>query len=178
MSKSPLHLQYPDPQISIHNHRCNGIYDEIYDENNNCEICELNTPHYNCNQCSKSICGEDDCCITFPHYLNTTYFVCKTCYNEISLKLIAQIDMRKLILLKEKIRTGTTCNSVCSSRTTSSGSYSPNMNSIGRLCINWDYSLSNSDSSTSSNSSNSSDSFTNSNSSDSFTNSNSSELCT
>jgi len=97
-------------------------YDEIYnynDEDDICEICEISTPQYNCNRCANSICGGDDCSITFPHYCNTTYFVCMDCANIISQKLILQIDLGKLVLLKEKIRTGTTSNSVCSSRTNS-----------------------------------------------------------
>lgn len=55
------------------------------------------------------------------------------CVNVISVKLILQIDLGKLELLKEKIRTGSTCNSVCSSRTTSRSSYSDNTNSISSL---------------------------------------------
>jgi len=168
MSKSPRHLQYPDPQITLHDYRCNGIYDEIYDQDDICEVCELNTPHYNCNKCARSICGEEECCITFPHYGKTTYFVCMSCANEISMKLILQIDLGKLILLKEKIRTGTTCSSVCSSRTSSRGSCSTNMNSIGTFSDDWRSSLSNSDCWRSSlvNSDERSDSLTSSNSSD------------
>ena len=66
-----------------------------------------------------SICDDEECSMKFPHYYNTTFFVCMSCADTISLKLILQIDLGKLKLLKNKIRTGTTCNSVCSSRTTS-----------------------------------------------------------
>ncbi len=167
MSISPRHQQYPDPQIILHDYRCNRIYDEFYDSDDICEVCETNTPQYNCNKCARSICGEEECCITFPHYRNTTYFVCMSCANEISMKLILQIDLGKLILLKEKIRTGTTCSSVCSSRTTSR-SYSTNTNSISPLSSDWGSSLSNSDCWRSSlvNSDERSDSLTSSNSSD------------
>ena len=152
MSKSPRYLQYPEPLITIpgykryysKNYENYENYD-IYDSDDNCEVCEKNYPRYNCNTCAKSICGEDKCCITFPHYHNTTYFVCTSCTDAISLKLILQIDLGKLILLKEKIRTGTTCNSVCSSRTTSRGSCSTNTNSIGTLSNDWGASLYNSD---------------------------------
>ena len=160
MSISPRHQQYPDPRTTINHYKCNGIYDEVYDQDDICEVCKINTPYYNCNKCAQSICGEDECCLTFPHYGNTTYFVCMSCANAISLKLILQIDMGKLILLKEKIRTGTTCSSVCSSRTTSR-SYSTN--TISPLSSEWGSLLMNSDersnslTSSNSNSSNSSD---------------------
>ena len=80
----------------------------------------MNTPFFNCNKCGNSICDNEECCVMFPHQFNTTYFICNGCFDEISLKLILQIDLGKLELLKEKIRTGTTCNSVCSSRANSS----------------------------------------------------------
>jgi hypothetical protein len=148
MSKSPRYMQYPESPIENYGYRSNRRYDEIhdvYDDDDICEVCEISTPHYNCNKCARSICGEGECCITFPHHKNTTYFVCMSCTNEISIKLILQIDLGKLVLLKEKIRSGTTCNSVCSSRTTSLSSCSTNMNSIGTLSDDGGYSLSNSD---------------------------------
>jgi hypothetical protein len=103
------------------------------DDDDTCQMCETNIPLYNCNKCGECICEDDNCGMKFPHYYNTTYFVCMNCVNAISLKLVLQIDLGKLELLKEKISTGTTCNSVCSSRTTSRSSYSDNANSISSL---------------------------------------------
>ena len=128
MSKSIQYSEYPefDQYTKIYS------YDEMYNYNKDddvCEICEISTPQYNCNRCATSICGGADCCITFPHYCNTTYFVCMSCANTISQKLILQIDLGKLVLLKEKIRTGTTSNSVCSSRTNSVSTKSDSVSS-------------------------------------------------
>ena len=89
------------------------------DDDDTCDICKTSTVQYNCNKCANSICGESECCLIFPHYCNTTYFVCSECVDEISQNLILQIDLGKLVLLKEKIRAGTTTNSPCSSRTNS-----------------------------------------------------------
>jgi hypothetical protein len=114
-----------------------GDYDDYDDYDDVCERCETNTPQYNCNKCGNSICDDEECSMKFPHYSNTTYFVCMNCADTISLKLVLLIDLGKLKLLKEKIRTGTTCNSVCSPRTTSRSrsrsSCSNNNNSISSL---------------------------------------------
>lgn len=130
MSKSPRYFEYASNEYHMINSREKGLvsrygvyagYDEWVDV---CDSCEINIPQYSCNKCGNSICEAEDCSMQFPHYSNTTYFVCKYCVDTISLKLVLQIDLGKLELLKEKIRTGTTCNSVCSSRTTSRSSNS------------------------------------------------------
>jgi len=108
-------------------------YDDYDDYDDCCEECQVNTSLYNCNKCARSICDAAECCVTFPHYYNTTYFICNGCFDEISLKLTLQIDLGKLELLKEKIRTGTTCNSVCSSRANSRSSCSTNLVSISSI---------------------------------------------
>ena len=114
--ESPRYFQYTtnEPQMSSHISR----YGE-YDGDDICDICDTNTPQYNCNKCGNSICDDEECSMKFPHYYNTTYFICMSCADTISLNLVLLIDLGKLKLLKEKIRTGTTCNSVYSSRTTS-----------------------------------------------------------
>jgi hypothetical protein len=128
MSKSPRYFEYACNEYHTVNQREQGLvsrygvyadYDELDDV---CESCEINTPQYSCNKCGNGICEDEECSMQFPHYSNTTYFVCKRCVDTISRRLIIQIDLGKLELLKEKIRTGTTCNSVCSSRTTSRSS--------------------------------------------------------
>ena len=132
MSESPRYFEYTSNESHTVNQQHNGLvsrygiytdYDECDDV---CESCEINIPQYSCNKCGNGICDDEECSMKFPHYSNTTYFVCKHCVDTISLKLVLQIDLGKLELLKEKIRTGTTCNSVCSSRTTSRSSYGTN----------------------------------------------------
>tara|TARA_B110000879_G_C11183387_1_gene519793 strand:- start:10173 stop:10715 length:543 start_codon:yes stop_codon:yes gene_type:complete len=137
MSESMKYLQYATTEPEF-GYTCKnrGYYnDTSYDDDDDvCEMCDINTTLYNCNKCGDSICDDNNCCMKFPHYYNTTFFVCMNCVDSISLKLILQIDLGKLELLKEKIRTGSTCNSVCSSRTNSSSSgCSNNTNSISSL---------------------------------------------
>ena len=118
MSESPEYFQYPKSESVISSYV--SRYGEIYNRNDDfCDVCETKRPPYNCNKCGNSICGQTQCCMTFPHYSNTTYFVCTGCVDKISLRLVVLIDLGKLKLLKEKIRTGSTYSSVCSSRTTS-----------------------------------------------------------
>ena len=138
MSESPRYFEYaynenPCKLVSRYGNNTYDYYDECDDDV--CESCKNNTPLYNCNKCGDGICDDEECSMKFPHYSNTTFFICMSCVDEISLKLILQIDLGKLTLLKEKIRTGTTCNSVCSSRRTSRSrsSCSINMNSISSL---------------------------------------------
>lgn len=123
--ESPRYFQYSmmEPQMSSHISRYGG-YDGYDDGDDICDICDTNTPQYNCNKCGNSICDDEECSMKFPHYSNTTFFVCMSCADTISLNLVLLIDLGKLKLLKEKIRTGTTCNSACSSRTTSRSSCS------------------------------------------------------
>ncbi len=134
MSESPRYFQYAmtESQMSSPISRYGGPYD-YYDDDDICDICDINTPQYNCNKCGNSICDDEECSMKFPHYSNTTFFVCMSCADTISLNLVLLIDLGKLKLLKEKIRTGTTCNSVCSSRTTSRSSYSNYTHSISSL---------------------------------------------
>lgn len=132
MSKSPRYFEYASNEYHTVNQRDKclksryGVYADYDECDDVCESCEINTPLYSCNKCGNGICDDNKCSMQFPHYSNTTYFVCKHCVDTISLKLVLQIDLGKLELLKEKIRTGTTCNSVCSSRTTSRSSYCTN----------------------------------------------------
>ena len=132
MSESPRYFEYPSNESHSVNQRQKclvsryGVYSDYDECDDVCESCEINTPQYSCNKCGNGICEDDECSMQFPHYSNTTYFVCKRCVDTISQRLIIQIDLGKLELLKEKIRTGTTCNSVCSSRTTSRSSYCTN----------------------------------------------------
>lgn len=132
MSESPRYFQYPSTDyLQDYTSRYGGYYHQHHDDT--CQMCETNIPLYNCNKCGECICDHDNCSMKFPHYSNTTYFVCVKCVNVISLKLVLQIDLGKLELLKEKIRTGSTCNSVSSSRTTSRSNYSDNTNSISSI---------------------------------------------
>ena len=133
MSESPRYFEYS----SNENHTCftsryGGSYD--YDVNHDvCGNCEAKPPQYSCNKCGNGICDDDECSMKFPHYSNTTYFICMSCVDIVSLKLVLLIDFGKLELLKEKIRTGTTCNSVCSSRTTSRSRSSCSNNTISSI---------------------------------------------
>ena len=121
MSEPPEYFQYSESESVISSYV--SRYGEVY-KDDFCDICETKRPPYNCNKCGNSICGQTQCCMTFPHYSNTTYFVCTGCVDKISLRLVVLIDLGKLKLLKEKIRTGSTYCSVCSSRTTSISSCS------------------------------------------------------
>jgi hypothetical protein len=110
--------------------RYGGYYD---DDDDVCDNCKTNIPQHSCDKCGNGICDDEECSMKFPHYSNTTFCVCRSCVDKISMKLVLLIDLGKLKLLKEKIRTGTTCNSVCSSRTTSRSSYSNYTHSISSL---------------------------------------------
>jgi hypothetical protein len=70
-----------------------------------------------CNLCANIVCLNDNCCTTFPHYNNTTFIICRGCYNHYDQNLkeynedkilkykgpIPEEGKRKLILLKKKI---------------------------------------------------------------------------
>ena len=140
MSESPRYFEYASNESHIVNARERGLVSRYgvyadYDERDDvCESCEINTPQYSCNKCGNGICDDAECSMKFPHHSNTTYFVCMGCADAISVKLVLLIDLGKLELLKEKIRSGTTCNSVCSSRTTSRSScYSNTMSSLSDI---------------------------------------------
>ena len=97
----------------------------LYDNEDACEICEKNSADFNCDKCGNCICGNLTCSMQFPHYYGTVYYVCNCCVNTIEQKLMLQIDLGKLTLLKDKIQTGNTRtnsrnNSVCSISTGSS----------------------------------------------------------
>ena len=71
-----------------------------------CEICNLSEIVECCNKCGTSVCGNDNCGLSFPHYGNTTFTICIWCANIIHKKLIPYIDVDKLRLLKQRIRDG------------------------------------------------------------------------
>jgi hypothetical protein len=134
MSVSHQYVEYAGKDNHIRLVSRYGYVDYDNCQDDICESCHTNTPLYSCNKCGNGICDDEACAMTFPHYSNTTYFVCNRCVDAISLKLILEIDLGKLELLKEKIRTGTTCNSVCSSRTTSRSScYSNTIDSLSDI---------------------------------------------
>jgi len=127
MSDSPRYFEYAVNERERGLVSRYGVYANYDDYDDDvCERCQVNTPQYSCNKCGNGICDDAECSMKFPHHSNTTYFVCMGCADAISVKLILQIDLGKLELLKEKIRTGTTCNSACSSITTSISSYCTN----------------------------------------------------
>lgn len=69
-----------------------------------CEYCEENKVIEVCNKCGEGVCGNEMCCIKFPHYYNSNYIICQGCDTKINEKLIVLIDYNKLKLIKEKIR--------------------------------------------------------------------------
>ena len=76
-----------------------------------CEMCnEKNSTEW-CNKCGVGICDNNECVLKFPHRGNTIYSICSSCRDEIDAKLIPLIDLGKLSLLKERIRTNSTARS-------------------------------------------------------------------
>ena len=103
MSESPRYFQYAitESQMSSPISRYGGYYD---DDDDVCDNCKTNIPQHSCDKCGNGICDDEECSMKFPHYSNTTFCVCRSCVDKISMKLVLLIDLGKLKLLKEKIR--------------------------------------------------------------------------
>lgn len=76
-----------------------------------CEMCNENNSTEWCNKCGVGICDKNECVLKFPHRGNTIFSICSSCTKEIDAKLIPLIDLGKLSLLKERIRTNSTARS-------------------------------------------------------------------
>lgn len=76
-----------------------------------CEMCNESNSTEWCNKCGVGICDNNECVLKFPHRGNTTYSICSNCTKDINAKLIPLIDLGKLSLLKERIRTNSTARS-------------------------------------------------------------------
>jgi hypothetical protein len=70
-----------------------------------CSECNEKSNIVSCNKCGNPICNKNTCSSLFPHYKNTLYAICYSCSKEISDKMKLVIDMNKLSLLKNKIKT-------------------------------------------------------------------------
>ena len=70
-----------------------------------CSECNEKSNIVSCNKCGNSICNKNTCSSLFPHYKNTLYAICYSCSKEISDKMTLLIDMNKLSLLKNIIKT-------------------------------------------------------------------------
>ena len=57
-----------------------------------------------CDKCAESVCIKGKCSLTFPHYNDTLYVICRTCSIQINKKFQVLIDVDKLVLLKKKIK--------------------------------------------------------------------------
>ena len=53
-----------------------------------CNECNLNLVFISCNKCASGLCLNNSCCWEFPHYYNTQYYICNSCYTYIDNKLI------------------------------------------------------------------------------------------
>lgn len=73
--------------------------------NDICSECNEKSNIVSCNKCGDPICNKNTCSSLFPHYKNTLYAICYSCSKEISDKMKLVIDMNKLSLLKNKIKT-------------------------------------------------------------------------
>ena len=78
------------------------------DDKELCSICEIKEFTTECDKCGDVLCGEEGCCMIFPHHKTSTYAICQRCTAQINAKLIVLIDLGKLTILKKKIETGDT----------------------------------------------------------------------
>jgi len=85
-----------------------GVYDP-------CDMCDAANITESCNKCCRGVCDDNICSLKFPHRGGTSFIVCATCVEEIDNKLILLIDLGKLKLLKNHIRTNSTSRSPRSS---------------------------------------------------------------
>lgn len=58
-----------------------------------------------CNRCGEGICSKSACSLDFPHYYDTIFVICHTCFNYINNKLVIHSNPDDLKLLKQKINT-------------------------------------------------------------------------
>lgn len=68
-----------------------------------CNECNSNALIECCNRCGEGVCANDNCSTIFPHYQNSVFAICRTCYIEIDQRFTLQIDVDKLRTLKKKI---------------------------------------------------------------------------
>ena len=73
-----------------------------------CSQCKERCDIVSCNKCGEAVCNKNRCSSLFPHYNNTIYAVCYSCSKEIADKMSLVIDLNKLSLLKNKIKSGNT----------------------------------------------------------------------
>ena len=73
-----------------------------------CSQCKERCDIVSCNKCGEAVCNKNRCSSLFPHYNNTIYAVCYSCSKEIADKMSLVIDLNKLSLLKNKIKSGDT----------------------------------------------------------------------
>ena len=69
-----------------------------------CNECEQEMQISCCEKCAESVCIKGKCSLTFPHYNDTLYVICRTCTKKIENKLLVLVDLDKLVLLKKKIK--------------------------------------------------------------------------
>jgi hypothetical protein len=69
-----------------------------------CNECEQEKQILCCEKCAESVCIKGKCSLTFPHYNDTLYVICRTCTKKIENKLLVLVDLDKLVLLKKKIK--------------------------------------------------------------------------
>lgn len=68
-----------------------------------CGVCEKKMAKLSCNVCEDTICKSKNCSELFPHYNNTQYVVCSTCFEEVDSKLKMRRYPPELDTLKAKI---------------------------------------------------------------------------
>ncbi len=73
-----------------------------------CSQCKERCDIVSCNKCGEAVCNKNRCSSLFPHYNNTIYAVCYSCSKEIADKMNLVIDLNKLSLLKNKMKSGDT----------------------------------------------------------------------
>ena len=73
-----------------------------------CCTCNTGSIQECCDKCGDGVCLDDICCAVFPHYRDTIYVICRSCYDVIDRQLTVLIDDDKLRVLKHKIATRTT----------------------------------------------------------------------
>ena len=73
-----------------------------YDDN--CNECDHYTTITCCNKCGEGVCTAQKCCTSYPHYNNTSFIICRSCFCEIERQLHVQIDYNKLRILKQRIK--------------------------------------------------------------------------
>jgi len=69
-----------------------------------CVECDVGKVINTCNKCGNGVCKQSKCHLSFPHNYDTTFVICKNCYDKIDNQLINYDHLIIYKFLKKNIR--------------------------------------------------------------------------